>query len=307
MSLPPDYLTYPHRRHGMDHDRYAWSILPRRKAVEWPSRARIALWIVPAIEWFPLDMDGKPFKAPGAMVTPYPDLRHYSSRDYGNRVGIFRIMEALSRRGLTASAAVNAAVAARYPSLIAKIKAQGWEIIAHGRDMDSLHHGGLAAAAEQELVSATLQELRGTTGEKIRGWLSPARSESLVTPDIVAAAGFDYLCDWANDDMPFEMRTASGTIHCMPHSPDIDDYVILLQNHHSEDEFQQQIVDQFDYLHDEAGRCGGRIMAISLHPWIIGQPYRIGALEKALDHIVGRGSVWCATGAQILDVWRAQQ
>jgi peptidoglycan/xylan/chitin deacetylase (PgdA/CDA1 family) len=306
MSLPPDYLEYPHRRRGMDHDRYGWSILPRRKAVGWPNGARIALWIVPALEWFPLDMQGKPFKAPGAMVTAYPDLRHYTLRDYGNRVGIFRVMKALSERGLVASAAVNGAVAERYPSLASKVEALGWEIIAHGRDMDSLHHGGLAAEVESDLVSTTLRQLRAVAKRPIRGWLSPARSESFATPDIVAAAGIRYLCDWANDDMPYAMRSASGTLYCMPHSPDIDDYTVLIQNHHSEDEFRVQIVDQFECLYDEAGRFGGRMLAVSLHPWIIGQPYRIGALEQALDHIVKRG-VWCATGADILDTWSAQQ
>ena len=97
MSVPPDYLKYAHRRYGMDHDRYIWSALPRRKKVNWPGGARVALWIVPALEWFPLDMKGKPFKPPGALVTAYPDLRHYTLRDYGNRVGIFRVMKALER------------------------------------------------------------------------------------------------------------------------------------------------------------------------------------------------------------------
>src|SRR5687767_15834757 len=100
MALPSDYLRYPRRRYGMDHDRYSWSILPRRKQIEWPGGARIALWIVPALEWFPLDMTGKPFNPPGGMVTAHPDLRHYTLRDYGNRVGIYRLMEVLDRRGL---------------------------------------------------------------------------------------------------------------------------------------------------------------------------------------------------------------
>ena len=91
-ALPENYLDYPLRRYGMDHDRYDWSMLPERKAVVWPHNARVALWVVPALEWFPLNMAGVPFKPPGAMQTAYPDLRHYTLRDYGNRVGIFRIM-----------------------------------------------------------------------------------------------------------------------------------------------------------------------------------------------------------------------
>lgn len=307
VDLPPDYLNYPRRRYGMDHERYEWSMLPRRKPVEWPGGARIALWIVPALEWFPLDMKGVPFKPPGAMQTAYPDLRHYTLRDYGNRVGIYRVMAALKKRGLTASVAVNAAVAKRYPSLLRDVAQCGWEVIANGQDMDHLHHGGLSAELETEIVETALATLQRASSGKIRGWLSPAKSELFATPDIVAAAGLDYLCDWINDDMPFAMETKSGRIHCMPHPGDIDDYTILIQNHHDEDEFRDQVLDQFDVLHDEAERFGGRIMAISLHPWIIGQPHRIGTLEAVLDAIVARGSVWCATGADILDAWMAQQ
>jgi peptidoglycan/xylan/chitin deacetylase (PgdA/CDA1 family) len=228
-------------------------------------------------------------------------------RDYGNRVGVYRLMDALDRRGLTASAAVNAAVAARHPSLIKEIERRGWEIIAHGLDMGHLHHGGLEASAEGELIDRSLGLLRAASGGRIRGWLSPAKSESFATPDLLAAAGIDYLCDWANDDMPYAMRTAAGTIHCLPHPSDIDDYAILIQNHHSEDEFRDQVLDHFEFLYREATRAGGRIMALSLHPWIIGQPYRIGTLETALDRMMERKGVWCATGAQILDAWAAQQ
>ena len=309
MSLPGEYMKYPLRRHGMDHERYDWSILPERRPVSWPGGARVALWVVPALEWFPLDMKGKPFKPPGAMVTAYPDLRHYTLRDYGNRVGIFRIMQALDARGVRASVAVNAAVASRYPSLIGECMKRNWEIIANGIDMDHLHYEGLPPEEEKNQIDTTLAILRRASGQAIRGWLSPAKSESHRTPDLLRAAGLDYVCDWVNDDLPYAMRTAGGPMHAMPHPVDMDDYTILVQNHHAEDDFRDQLCDQFDLLYREAGSegQGGRIMAISLHPWVIGQPYRIGALEAALDHILRHKGVWAATGAEILDAWRAQQ
>lgn len=307
MSIPADYLKYPLRRYGMDHDRYDWSMLPRRKPVRWPDDARVALWICPALEWFPLDMKGKPFKAPGGMVTAYPDLRHYTLRDYGNRVGIYRLAKAFARHHLRVSVAVNAAVAVRYPSLVRDCMAWGWEIVANGLDMDHLHYEGLPRADEGKLIATTLDVLRKATGSKIRGWLSPAKSESNATPDLVAAAGIEYVCDWVNDDMPFAMRTSSGPLYAMPHPIDIDDYTILVQNRHAENEFRDQLIDQFDVLYQEAATQGGRIMAISLHPWITGQPYRIGALEEALAHIAGHRGVWSATGAEILEAWKAQQ
>ncbi len=304
MSIPDDYLQYANRRYGMDHDRYDWSMLPARKPVSWPDGARVALWVVPALEWFPLDMKGQPFKPPGAMQTAYPDLRHYTLRDYGNRIGIFRIMQALERHGIRASVAVNAAVAVRYPSLLQACLQRGWEVIANGQDMEHLHHGGLALDDEKKLVEDTLALLRKASGQPVRGWLSPAKSESAHTPDLLAAAGVDYVCDWVNDDMPYPMRTTSGRLHAMPHPIDIDDTTILVQNHHTEDDFRDQLCDQFDLLYRESASQGGRIMAISLHPWVIGQPYRIGALEQALAHIMRHRGVWAATGSEILDAWR---
>ena len=305
--LPADYLDYPLRRYGMDHERYDWSMLPDRQPVAWPQQARVALWVVPALEWFPLNMAGVPFKPPGAMQTAYPDLRHYTLRDYGNRVGIFRIMKALEKHGIRPTVAVNAAVAVRYPSLIKECTQRGWEIMANGMDMDHLHHGGLAVDEEKKLIDTTLDILRRASGQAVRGWLSPAKSESAATLDLLGSAGMDYVCDWVNDDMPYAMRTASGPIHAMPHPIDIDDYTILVQNHHTEDDFRDQLCDQFDLLYKESATAGGRIMAISLHPWVIGQPYRMRALEEALAHIMRHPGVWAATGSEILDAWKASQ
>ena len=305
--LPADYLDYPLRRYGMDHERYDWSMLPERKPVAWPHQARVALWVVPALEWFPLNMAGQPFKPPGAMQTAYPDVRHYTLRDYGNRVGIFRIMKALEKHGIRPTVAVNAAVALRYPSLINECTQRGWEIMANGLDMDHLHHGGLALDDEKKLIDTTLDILRKASGQAVRGWLSPAKSESAATLDLLGAAGLDYVSDWVNDDMPYAMRTASGPIHAMPHPIDIDDHTILVQNHHTEDDFRDQLCDQFDLLYKESATAGGRIMAISLHPWVIGQPYRMRALEEALAHIMRHPGVWAATGSEILDAWKASQ
>ncbi len=307
MTIPDTYLEYAQRRYGMDHDRYDWSMLPRRQPVVWPGGARVALWVVPALEWFPLDMKGVPFKPPGAMQTAYPDLRHYTLRDYGNRVGIFRLMKALDLHGIRASVAVNAAVAVRYPSLLQACTQRNWEVIANGLDMDHLHHGALAVADEKPLIETTLALLRRASGQAVRGWLSPAKSESAATLDLLRAAGVDYVCDWVNDDMPFAMRTDSGVLHAMPHPIDMDDITILVQNHHTEDDFRDQLCDQFDVLYRESATQGGRIMAISLHPWVIGQPYRIKALEDALAHIMRHRGVWAATSCEILDAWTSQQ
>lgn len=304
MSLPADYLRYPLRRFGMDHDWYDWSMLSRRKKVAWPNGARVALWVVPSLEWFPLDMKGLPFKPPGAMVTAYPDMRHYTLRDYGNRVGIYRIMKLLDRLGIRASVAVNAAVAARYPSLVQACTKRGWEVLGHGLDMDHLHHGALPVEEEKALIAKSLDIVRKASGQKVRGWLSPAKSESMSTLGLLAEAGIDYVCDWINDDMPYAMRAGGRPIHSMPHSTDTDDYTILIADHHDEDEYRDQLIDQFDVLYAESASEGGRIMCLALNPWVTGQPYRIGTLETILEHITRHRGVWAATGAEILDAWK---
>lgn len=305
MSLTADYLRYPHRRYGMDHDRYDWSILPQRPPVSWPDGARVALWVVPALEFFPLNQKAEPFKAPGGMVTPYPDLRHYTLRDYGNRVGVFRVFKVLDALGIRASVAINAAVAERYPFLIGEVNRRGWEIIAYGVDMGTLHYGGLEREREEAQIRHALAVLRAAADGPVTGWLSPAKSESLDTPDLVAAEGIDYLCDWINDEMPYRFRTTAGEIHAMPLSQEMDDQTIMLEKHHNEASFAEQVIDQFDMLYREAETAGGRLMTLTIHPWMSGQPHRIKALKTTLTHIMRHEGVWSATGADILAAFKA--
>ena len=307
MALPDEYLRYPHRRRGMDHDRYEWSILFRRPRIEWPGGARVALWVVPSLEWFPLDMPAAPFRPTGGMERPYPDYWNYTHRDYGNRVGVFRIMSVLDSFGLRATAAVNAAVCERYPAVIEAGSARGWEFIAHGLHMGRVHHPGLSREEEATLVGDAVATVRRVTGQPVRGWLSPGNSESLHTLDLLAEQGIEYVCDWVNDDLPYPMRVAGGRLVSMPYAHELSDTTIVWQYHHTAAEFAEQIVDQFDLLYGEALKDGGRVLSLSLHPWIIGQPHRIRALEKALGHVMSRAGVWPATGSEILAAFTAQQ
>ena len=307
MPLPKQYLEYPKRRRGMDHDLYPWSNLFERKPVEWPNAAKVALWLVPALEFFPLDVKAEPFKAPNHMVTPYPDYRTYTTRDYGNRVGIFRIMRVLDKFGLKASVATNARVAERTPFLIDEVTRRGWEILAHGYDMNSLHYGGLDETIEREQIGKTVDILREASGQKVTGWLSPARSESANTLHLLPDYGIEYVCDWVNDDMPYAMTTRGGPLVAMPHSNEIDDNHILVNLRHPEATFEQEVIDAFDLFYEESQKYGGRVMQITLTPYVIGQPFRIKSLETILAHITKKKGVWSATGAEIVEAWKAQQ
>jgi len=307
MALDPDYLRYPMRRYGMDHDRYDWSILPRRPAVTWPNQAKIALWITVALEFFPLDQRGEPFKLPGGMVTPYPDLRHYTLRDYGNRVGVYRLLRLFDKLGLRVSWAINSRLAERYPSLLRTVVDRGDEVVGHGVDMDHPHYGGQPPDEERALIRDSLSVLRGASGQPVLGWISPGKSESMNTPDLLAAEGVAWFGDWINDDMPYFFRTTSTPLVALPHSSEINDRQILVDFRHSEGDFADQVADQFAFLAREAQTQGGRIMALTLHPWVIGQPHRIGALERALTAIVTEGGLWNASGDDIATAWKAAQ
>lgn len=300
MTLGPEHFDYPHRSYGMDHDRYDWSMLSERKPVVWPNGAKLALWINVNLQFFPLDQQGIPFKVPGGMTMPYPDLRHFSLRDYGNRVGIYRLLKAFDRYGITPTVAINAELVERAPYLIQTAVDRDYEVIAHGWNMDSLHYGGQAIDEERALIERTLTTLREATGQAVTGWLSPARNESENTPELLAANGVKYLCDWVNDDMPYPFKTQQGPLMAMPLSNELDDTFILMNNLHSEDSYVEQVCDACDFLLQEAEQKGGRMLALNIHPWMLGQPHRIGKLEQALAYITGRSGVWSANASEIL-------
>ncbi|MYC53486.1 MAG: polysaccharide deacetylase family protein [Gammaproteobacteria bacterium] len=311
MTLDADHLRYPNRRQGMDHDRYDWSMLAARAPIAWPGGAHVALWVNVAVQFFPLDQAGKPFPPPGGMSTPYPDLRHFTLRDYGNRVGIVRCLEALDAFGIRPTFAVNGAVAGRCPTLIERLVARGDEILASSWHMDTVHHGDMDAVAERELVDRTLTTLRERTGQPVEGWVSPAGSQSHRTPDILVEHGVRYMGDWINDELPYAFRTdagEAGEIVALPLSLELDDQFLIGASLHSEWEYATQVKDACDYLVAEAAATGrGRLLALSVHPWLLGQPHRIGAFESVLEHLAATRGVWSASASEIVAAWRDQQ
>ncbi|MCP5131620.1 MAG: polysaccharide deacetylase family protein [Pseudomonadales bacterium] len=305
MPLDNDYLRYPRRKYGMDHDRYDWSLLTDRRPVQWPGDARLAVWINVGLQFFPLNQRGKPFAVPGGMTMPYPDLRHFSLRDYGNRVGIYRFLDAFDRYGIKPGFAFSAQLAERAPYLLRRIVERGDEILCHGWNMDSLHYGGMDQQEEAELVERSLKRLRELSGQPVTGWISPARNESEHTPELLAANGVRYFCDWVNDDMPYPFHTANGELTAMPLPTELEDAFIVMNNLHSEQSWLEQVCDACDYLLAEANEQGGRILALNIHPWMLGQPHRIGKLEQALEYISSQDGVWMAYPSEILDAWRS--
>ena len=307
MSLEREFLQYPRRRHGMDHDRYAWSMLAERAPVSWPQAKPLALWLNLSLEHFPLNPQGEGFKPHGSMTMPYPDLRHYTLRDYGNRVGVFRVLDALKQHGLQASLAVNGELAERYPALLRRLRDTGFEFVGHGWNMDSVHYGGIDSKLECTYIERSLAALAPYAPRPIRGWLSPARSHSESTPELLRAAGLDWCADWVNDELPYAFHTAAGDLSLLPLSLELEDRFIVGENLHAESEYADQVIDACDFLLEEARRTGhGRLLSLNIHPWVMGQPHRIRHLERVFAHLAAHAdAIWNAAPSDLLDAARA--
>jgi peptidoglycan/xylan/chitin deacetylase (PgdA/CDA1 family) len=302
MSLDPAYLHYPHRRHGYDHDLYPWSALHQRPPLRWPTGS-VAVWVCVSLEFFPILPTDKPFRAPGHMQTAYPDFRHFTARDYGNRVGAWRFLDALAGASATASFATNAAVAERNPELLAAVQAGGHEVIAHSTDMNGTIDSTLAVEDERALIHAARDRL-AACGVQPDGWLSIARSQSFHTADLLVEAGYRYACDWVNDELPY--RFSNGLIN-LALNHELSDRQIIAVQQQSADSWAQSMEDAFDWLAAEAAASGaGRMLPIHVTPYIMGLPYRIAAFERLLARLAARSECWFATGAQIVDQFTAQ-
>ena len=305
MVLDPAYLEYPHRRRGYDHELYDWSCLHERAPVHWPGGASVAVWLCVSLEWFPI-IPGGPFTAPGHMQTAYPDYRHYTARDYGNRVGAWRLLEAFAAAGVKASFATNAAIAERYPELVNAVIAGGHEIIAHSTDMNGTIDSSLARDAESALIGEAMARIEAASGVRPTGWLSIARQQSWHTADLLKEHGLTYTCDWVNDELPYAFR--NGLIN-LPLNHELSDRQIIATQQKSADSWAESLTDAFDWLTAEATAQdgAGRMLPVHLTPYIMGLPYRIDALEGWLSAIALRPESWFVTGAEIVSEWQAQK
>jgi allantoinase len=300
-------LIYPLRRPGLDHDWFPHEPTIKRRRVRWPDGKAIALWITVPVEFFPLDAPAQPFRPLGGLMLGYPDLWNSSSRDYGARIGIYRIMRVLDNFKLRATAAVNAAAAEKYPRAMDEMVQRQWEFMANGLDMGHIHHGGLGIDEERALVRQARDAVSKIGDGRVHGWHSPGRSNSQNTLTLLAEQSFAYITDWANDDMPYTVTTPAGPLCAMPLTYELSDRNLLVQHNLTVEEYEAQIMQAFRCLHDEAlQHDSGRILSLSVSPWILGYPHRIKALERVLGRILEADSVWHATGMEILEAFKAQ-
>lgn len=303
MTLPDSYLDYPLRRHGQDIDRYRWRLSVDRPPVTWPDGAAVALMVVVPLEFHRLDPAGRPFRHPGAMQTPYPDLRHYTTRDYGTRVGLYRILDGLAAAGIRATVPVNAVLLERAWPAVEAIVAGGHEIAAHGWEADAIHWSGLDPTDEAGLVGRT-RDAFGARGLQPVTWMSPARHESSRTPDLIRAAGFTVCLDWEMDSVPVAMTTDHGPLVCVPLLNELDDRRLLVDQRQDEDSWVRQIEAARDLMVEEAPRFGGQVLSFTLTPYVTGQPFRTRAVRTLLRSLGEDRRVWSATAQAIADAAR---
>jgi hypothetical protein len=301
MALDPAYLEYHRRKRGMDHDLYSYSNLFERPPVAWPEGRTIAVPIVVSLEWFPMVPTDTPFRAPGHMQTAYPDYRHYTSREYGTRVGFYRLLDAFAKAGAAVSIAANAAIAERYPSVIRDIVTAGHEIVAHSTDMNGTIATGLDEAEERTLIATALDTLERVSGTRPKAWASIARSQSWNTPRLLVEAGVALMLDWVNDELPYRMSTPAGPILNLPLNHELSDRQIITVQQQSADSYGEQIRDAYGWLEQETAKGGGRMLPLHLTPYIMGLPYRIGALESLLAWLAAQPGAWFAGVSAIAD------
>jgi allantoinase len=301
MAAPAGYFDYPFRRKGLDHDHFDMRYLKHAAPVQWPGAKSVALFVTVGVDCYPLDMGGKPFVPPGGNWRPYPDLWTYATRDYGNRVGLYRILKVCEAYGMRATAFVQGEIAKRHPRIVGDLIGSGCEIAAGGLDMGHIHAGALEEETERGYIDATLEALAAAGATDVRGWRSPAFSETARTLPLLAAAGLSYCGDWVNDDMPYAMRTVAGPLVAMPYQYERADMRILFEQNQSLEEFESQILAAFDVLKAEATPESGRVMSLALSPWVIGQPYRIKALQRLFAVLARDPAVWIGTGSEIAD------
>ena len=271
-------------------------------ALQPPAAGRIIVHLVVNVEHWQFDA-----AMPRTIITPphgketIPDVPNFSWVDYGMRCGLPRILRAITERGLPASTSFNAGVVDAYPRAAAAMLEADWEFIGHGVHQKALNHAG----AEPDVIAATLDKIETFTGRRPRGWLSPGLRESFDTPDLLAAAGIEYVCDWCVDDVPNWMSTRSGHLLALPYNLELNDSIIYAIERHSSDEMLKRLRNTLALFERESA-TRPRVLALGLHPHLIGVPHRFGSLETMLDLLLETPGVCFMRGGQITD-WYASQ
>lgn len=277
------------------HGRYGHSAIKDRPTYEWPNGARLALTLCNNIEHFAYRAG---LGSDSTGLSAVQNQRPYAWRDYGNRVGLWNMLEVLDEFGVPAAHNINAAVLEACPEIAPALKTRGDEFIGHGRT-NSERQDGLWEEDERRLIAESRDVLAQHAGTPPKGWLGPYIAQSAVTLDLLKEEGFDYVMDWPADDQPFWMATRAGPILSVPYSVEVNDSPAMIARHHTGREFAEFIEDQFAMMLAQSAKRP-LVCSIVLHPFIIGQPSRLKPFRDALARILDqRAKLWLARPGEI--------
>ena len=278
------------------HGRYAYSAITRRPAYDWPGGRRLAVYLGFNIEHFDF---GAGLGAALGPKSPEPDVLNFSWRDYGNRVGVWRCLELFDELKLPAAALVNTALYDYCPEVIEACVRRGDELVGHGHT-NSERQGDLPEAGEKKLLEFCRDKIKSTSGQTPSGWLSPWISESALTPDLLAETGYRYTLNWCHDDQPVRFATRSGkALWSIPYPQELNDIPMIVARQMDGRDFADMIVDNFDEMLRQS-ESQPLVMGIALHPYLVGQPYRLRHLRRALQHVLANPEkVWFTVPGRI--------
>jgi allantoinase len=279
----------------MENELYDYSPIVERKAIHWPGGARVAFYVGLNVEHFQVDRPSTSLVEWTASLVPDP--LNYGWRDYGARVGIWRLIESLDRHGIRASVLLNSDVCERYPQIIDAGRRRNWTWLAHGQTNSRLHTD-LTPEDERTILTQIVDTIEQSTGQRPRGWMGPALTETFQTPALLAELGLSYVLDWTNDDQPYRLNVPA--ILSVPYSVELNDIGVFLTNSFTGPDFLQMFTDHFDQLYEDSADSG-RVMALALHPFVIGQPSRHKYLDKALEYVANHPGVWLTTSDEIAE------
>jgi len=282
---------------------YPYTPITARKGFRWPNGSRLAVWVIPNLEFFHLDdpMPGANNERIELAKAKVPNIRNWTLRDYGNRVGVWRLMDMMAKHGIRGTAALNSDICIHHPQIIERALKENWEFMGHCQT-NAIRLNEMDSANEKKAIEETLGVIQRATGKKVLGWLGAGLAETWHSLDHLADAGCEYVADWACDDLPFRMSASGKTIFSIPYSIHCNDTAQFFDQKATAEEFGQVIRSQFDTLYEESSEIP-RVMAIALHPFISGAPYRIRAVDSAFKHIRSNEGVWFATGPEIMNAY----
>ena len=296
------------RRSGMDHPHYAWSPIPTRNVLRWPDGARIALCVLVTLnhmEWEPPSGSYlSPVLAGGLGRRPAIDYARLTHREYGHRVGIFRVLDTLEKHHIPVTLAMDALSAEHYPYLVRHCQERGCEFVGHGISASQMITSRMSEEEERAYIQQALRALEQATGRAPLGWFGPEFGESERTPQLLAELGIRYVCDWANDEQPYRMTTTLGSLTALPIMLEFEDVHALHDRRVPIDRYRRLLQEGFEVLYRDS-ETNARCLVLHLHPWLIGQPFRIGTLDQALGALLSHEGIWAAQGQEIVDWFTA--